>query len=75
MALFKGEVRNVLKKTAKEASKEVNRRMQARFDSVPNLYQVSHLRQMVKEILGQNVYSSFSYLEYLCLLVFLIHSE
>ena len=75
MALFKGEVRNLLKKTAKEASKEVNRRMQARFDSVPNLYQVSHLRQMVKEMLGQNVYSSFTYLEYLCLLVFVIHSE
>ena len=75
MALFKGEVRNLLKKTAKEASKEVNRRMQARLDSVPNLYQVSHLRQMVKEMLGQNVYSSFTYLEYLCLLVFVIHSE
>ena len=75
MALFKEEVRNLLKKTAMEASKEVNRRMQARFDSVPNLYQVSHLRQMVREMLGQNVYSLFSYHDYLCLLVFVIHSE
>ena len=75
MALFKGEVRNLLKKTAKEVSKEVNRRMQARFDSVSNLYQASHLRQMVKEMLGQNVCNSFTYLEYLCLSVFVIHSE
>ena len=75
MNMMRGEVKTLLRKTSKEASKEVNQRMQSRFDLVPNLYQVSHLRQMVKEMLGQNVYKDFTYLEYLCLLVFVIHSE
>ena len=75
MNLLRGEVKTVLRKTSKEETKEVNQRMQSRFDLVPNLYQVSHLRQMVKEMLGQNVYTDFAYHEYLCLLVFAIHSE
>ena len=54
--MFQGKVKILLKETPKEAPKKVNQGMQSRFDLVPNLYQVSHDRQMVKEMLVQNVY-------------------
>ena len=44
------------------------------FDKVPNLYQVAHLRQMVKELLQNHPQEAFTYVEYLSLLVFLVHS-
>ena len=73
--LMKGEVKTLLKKTAKEAAKEINIRAQKRFSQVPSLYEVSHVRQLVKEALGQSEYDTFAYLEYLAFLIFIIHSE
>ena len=75
MALLNEEVRNLLKKTAKEVLNEVNRRMQDKFHSVPSISQVSHRRQMAEEMLCQSVYCSFSYHEYFCLSVFVNTSE
>ena len=49
--------------------------MKQRFDKVPNLYQITHLRQIVKEILQTHPQEPFTYVKYLSLLVFLVHSE
>ena len=46
-----------------------------RVDKLPNLYQVAHLRQMVKELLQNHPQETFTYVEYLSLLVFLVHPE
>ena len=73
--LITGEWRTLLRNTAKKLAKEVNSRMIQRFDKVPNLYQVAHLRQMVKELLQNHPQEAFTYVEYLSLLVFLVHSE
>ena len=73
--LITEELRTLLRSTAKKSAKEVNSRMIQRFDKVPNLYQVAHLRQMVKELLQNHPQEAFTYVEYLSLLVFLVHSE
>ena len=73
--LITGELKTLLRNTAKKSAKEVNTRMIKRFDKVPNLYQVAHLRQMVKELLQNHPQEAFTYVEYLSLLVFLVHSE
>ena len=73
--LITGEMRTLLQSPSKKSAKEVNSRMIHRFDKVPNLYQVAHLRQMVKELLQNHPSKAFTYVEYLSLLVFLVHSE
>ena len=73
--MITGELKTLLRSSAKKASKEVNTRMIKRFDKVPSLYQVAHLRKMVKELLNDHPQEAFSYTEYLSLLVFLVHSE
>ena len=73
--LITGELRTLLRSTSKKSAKEVNSTMIHRFDNVPNLYQVAHLRQMVKELLQNHPSEAFTYVEYLSLLVFLVHSE
>ena len=72
--LITGELRTLIRNTAKKSAKKVNSWMIQRFDKVPNVYQVAHLRQMVKELLQNHPQEAFTYVEYLSLLVFLVHS-
>ena len=73
--LITGELRTLLRSPAKKSAKEVNSRMIHRFDKVPNLHQVAHLRQMVKDFLQNHPSEAFTYVEYQSPLVFLVHSE
>ena len=58
--LITGELRTtLLRNTSKKSAKKVNSRMTQRFDKVPNLYQVAHLRQMVKELLQNHPQEAF----------------
>ena len=73
-SLITGELRALLRNTAKKSAKEINNRVIHRFDKIPNMYQVAHPRQMVEELLQNHPDEAFTYVEYLSLLVFLVHS-
>ena len=73
--LVEGTIRTLLRKTAKKAAQEVNERSVKKFSNVPSLYQVAYLRKDVLEMLDKFSHIGFDYNEYLCLVLFVIHSE
>ena len=74
-ALVEGTIRTLLRKTAKKAAQEVNERSVKKFSNVPCLNQVAYLRKDVLEMLDMFSHIGFEYNEYLCLVLFVIHSE